>query len=101
MTPLQRTEDRTKASTAWARIMESTKLLAIHPNEALSLWSVLAAIYHLGVASVSRSNSGKAQFGRPQAAQRAAQCLGTTVEDLTRLIFSEGGRRSVSSLSSL
>ena len=44
---------------------------------------------------------GKPQFGRAQAAQRASLCLGTTVEDLTRLIFSEGGRRSVSSLSPL
>ena len=44
---------------------------------------------------------GKPQFGRAQAAQRAALCLGTTVEDLTRVIFSDGGRRSVSSLSTL
>ena len=101
MTPLQRTEDRTKAANAWERIISSTKVLGIHPNEALGLWSVLAAIYHLGVASVSRSNTGKPQFGRAQAAQRAALCLGTTVEELTRLIFSEGGRRSVSSLSPL
>ena len=101
MTPLQRTEDRTKAANAWEKIISSTKVLGIHPNEALSLWSVLAAIYHLGVASVSRSSSGKPQFGRPQAAQRAALCLGTTVEELTRLLFSDTGRRSVSSLSTL
>ena len=44
---------------------------------------------------------GKAQFGKPQAAQRAALCLGTTVEELTRLVFTDGGRRSVSSLSTL
>ena len=53
------TEDRTKAANAWERIIASTKVLGIHPNEALSLWSVLAAIYHLGVASVSRTNTGK------------------------------------------
>ena len=49
----------------------------------------------------SYSTLGKAQFGKPQAAQRAALCLGTTVEDLTRLIFTDGGRRSTSSLSTL
>ena len=53
------TEDRTKAANAWEKIIGATKALAIHPNEALSLWSVLAAIYHLGVASVSRTSSGK------------------------------------------
>ena len=53
------TEDRTKAANAWEKIIGATKALAIHPNEALSLWSVLAAIYHLGVASVSKTKSGK------------------------------------------
>ena len=87
MTPLQRPEDRTKASTAFSKIVSSSKVLGIHPNELLSLWSVLAAIYHLGVASVMRNNMGKTQFARPQAAQRAAHCLGTNVEELTRTIF--------------
>ena len=50
---------------------------------------------------VSYLTLGKAQFGKPQAAQRAALCLGTTVEDLARLIFTDGGRRSTSSLSTL
>ena len=90
------TEDKTKASTAWAKIMSSSKVLGIHPNEMLSLCSVLAAIYHLGVASVTRNNMGKTQFARPQAAQRAAGCLGTTVEELTRTMF-----QSASSTTSL
>lgn len=33
------------------------------------------------------SNSGKYQFSQPAAAQRAAKCLGTTVEELSHLIF--------------
>ena len=66
MTPLQRVEDKTKASAAWAKIMASAKVLAIHPNEMLAVCSVLAAIYHLGVASVTRNNMGKTQFARPQ-----------------------------------
>ena len=66
MTPLQRVEDKTKASAAWAKITASAKSLAIHPNEMLAVSSVLAAIYHLGVASVTRNNMGKTQFARPQ-----------------------------------
>lgn len=35
------------------------------------------------------SNRGKWQFSQPAAAQRAAKCLGTTVEELSHLIFNQ------------
>lgn len=35
----------------------------------------------------SASNSGRYQFANPQSAQRAAHLLGTTVEELSRVIF--------------
>ena len=81
------TEDKTKAVAAWSRICNALKVLEFTQGEVLSLWSVLAAIYHLGVASVSRGNLGKTQFAKPQAAQKAAHCLGTSIEELTRSIF--------------
>ena len=31
---------------------------------------------------------GKSQFSKPHAAQRAAHCLGTSVEELTKSVFS-------------
>ena len=49
-------EDKAKASAAWTRIVNAGKVLGVSPQESTSLWSVLAAIYHLGVASVSRGN---------------------------------------------
>lgn len=58
--------------------------------------AVLASIYHLGVASVSRGNLGKTQFAKPTAAQNAAHCLGTSVEELTHVVFA--GNTSSSTL---
>jgi myosin-18 len=88
MTPLQRIEDKTKAGVAFNKIVsQAFKTLNVTSSEALSLWSTLAAIYHLGVASVTRGNMNRTQFARPHAAQKAAHCLGTTVEDLNRTIF--------------
>lgn len=80
-------EDKTKAVGSWSRICNSLKVLDFTPNETFSVWSVLAAIYHLGVASVSKGNLGKTQFAKPQAAQKAAHCLGTSLEELSRSIF--------------
>ena len=51
------------------------------------LWSVLAAIYHLGCAGVTRSNLGRAVFAKQQSAQRAAHCLGVSLDDLSRAVF--------------
>jgi myosin-18 len=39
-------------------------------------------------------SSGKWQFGHPVAAQRAARCLGTTVEELSRTIFTQHSQTS-------
>ena len=48
---------------------------------------MLAAIYHLGCAGVTRSNLGRAVFAKQQSAQRAAQCLGVSLDDLSRAVF--------------
>ena len=37
MTPLQRVEDKTKASAAWAKVMASAKGLSIRPNEMVAV----------------------------------------------------------------
>ena len=88
LTPLQRMEDKSKASLAFQKIYNvAFKTLGIKSEEGSSIWSVLAAIYHLGVASVAKGNLNRTQFAKPQAAQKAAHCLGITLEDLTRNIF--------------
>lgn len=52
------------------------------------------------------SKNGKWQFSQPAAAQRAARCLGTTIEDLSHLVFTQRvptptnpGRASLSNIS--
>lgn len=98
LTPLQRMEDKTKASVAFNKITNvAFKTLGVTNNESSSLFATLAAIYHLGTASVTKGNMNRTTFARPQAASRAAHCLGTTIEELTRNIFQ--GNTSSSTLS--
>ncbi|XP_022249031.1 unconventional myosin-XVIIIa-like [Limulus polyphemus] len=88
MSPLQKVEDKHRAGLSWAFLCAALQNLNIQDAEAKAIWSILAAIYHLGAAGVSRALLNKAQFARPQSAQKAASLLGTSVEDLAKIIFS-------------
>jgi myosin-18 len=72
---------------AWAKIMHSMKSLLFAEDEIHALVAIMAAIYHLGVAGVTKGANQKNQFARPGAAQRAALCLGCTSEELNRNVF--------------
>ena len=77
LTPLQRMEDKTKASVMFNKITNvAFKVLNVSSAESHAIFSTLASIYHLGVASVTKGNMNRTTFARPQAASRAAQCLG-------------------------
>ena len=77
LTPLQRMEDKTKATVMFNKITNvAFKVLAVTSSESHAIFATLAAIYHLGVASVTKGNMNRTTFARPQAATRAAQCLG-------------------------
>ncbi|XP_023703143.1 unconventional myosin-XVIIIa isoform X2 [Cryptotermes secundus] len=95
MTPLQRHEDKQKAMLEFARVCTAMQALGFSEAESKVIWSVLAAIYHLGIAGAVKggSNSSRWHFSNPQAAQQAARLLGTTVEELARVLFghSSGG----------
>ncbi|KDR16277.1 Myosin-XVIIIa, partial [Zootermopsis nevadensis] len=96
MTPLQRHEDKQKAMLEFARVCAGMQTLGFSDVEMKVIWSVLAAIYHLGSAGAVKagnSSSSRWQFSSPQAAQQAAHLLGTTVEELARILFgqSSGG----------
>lgn len=54
MTPLQRSEDRQMATQQWAKINHSMSLLKFGEDEIKAICSVLAAIYHLGVAGTMK-----------------------------------------------
>lgn len=54
MTPLQRVEDRQRATQTWAKVCNAMNVLRISSNELQGICSVLAAIYHIGLAGVSK-----------------------------------------------
>ena len=82
------TEDREKAAKCWRNIEQAFSLLGVKDDELSPICMVLAAIYHLGVAGATKAAAAsRYQFAHPSAAQRAAQVLGTTLEDMTRVIF--------------
>ena len=47
-------EDRQKAAVNFARLLAALESLGIAENDSRCLWSILAAIYHLGVAGAIR-----------------------------------------------
>lgn len=85
-----RNEDIQQANINWVRAQGSLEMLGVKEEESKAIWSVLAAIYHLGAAGVETGANGKGQFANPQSAQRAAILLGRTIEDLARAIFQTG-----------
>ena len=85
LTPLQRMEDKTKATVMFNKITNvAFKVLNVKSDESHAIFATLAAIYHLGVASVTKGNMNRTTFARPQAASRAAQCIGNTYDTLRR-----------------
>ncbi|XP_017771630.1 PREDICTED: unconventional myosin-XVIIIa isoform X2 [Nicrophorus vespilloides] len=91
---LQKLEEKHRAQTDFGKVLNSFEVLGVHESDLKIIWSVLAAIFHLGCAGAAKnSNSNKYQFNNPQAAQKAALLLGSSVEDLSRIIFgmSSGG----------
>nr|CAD7196939.1 unnamed protein product [Timema douglasi] len=91
-TPLHKHEDKQKAILDFARVCSALSVLGVSNTEVKAIWSVLAAIYHLGIAGsvkADNTNTGRWQFSNPQSAQRAASLLGTTSEELSHCLFGE------------
>lgn len=88
VTPLQKVEEKQKAELEFSRVCSALSLLGVSDAEARVIWSVLAAIYHLGFAgAVKADKSQRWQFASPAAAARAALLLGVPVEELSRALF--------------
>ena len=54
MTPLQRVDDRQRATQAWVKICSAMNVLKISGDESRAICSVLAAIYHIGLAGAAK-----------------------------------------------
>lgn len=84
-------EEKQKAAVSFARLLAALESLGVSEADSQSIWSVLAAIYHLGVAGATRLNSAPGSrpvFTQPAAAQRAATLLGcASLDDLSSMAF--------------
>jgi len=56
MTPLQRVEDRQRAVQTWVKICNAMNVLRISNEELKAVCSVLAAIYHIGLAGAAKGD---------------------------------------------
>ncbi|XP_058804262.1 unconventional myosin-XVIIIa isoform X1 [Phymastichus coffea] len=94
ITPLQKHEDKQRAQVEFNRIVAAFRTLAVSESEEKAIWIVLAGIYHLscaGAVKASTSSQSRWQFARVECAEKSATLLGTTVEELSRLLFSSNG----------
>ncbi|XP_067640485.1 unconventional myosin-XVIIIa isoform X2 [Eurosta solidaginis] len=90
----QKLEERHRAAAEFMRTTQALESLNIEAKAVRGIWSILAAIYHLGLAGVTKLNAGPAarvQFANPSAARRAAGLLGVSMEDLTTAAFNING----------
>jgi len=54
MTPLQRADDRQRATQSWVKMCNAMNVLRISSEELRAICSVLAAIYHIGLAGAAK-----------------------------------------------
>ncbi|XP_066148731.1 unconventional myosin-XVIIIa isoform X2 [Euwallacea fornicatus] len=88
MNMLQKHEEKQRAQQEFGKTCSAFNALGVTEGEQKVIFSVLAAIFHLGCAgAVKAGNNNRYQFSNPQSAQRAANLLGTSVEELSRVIF--------------
>ena len=94
ITPLQKHEDKQRAMVEFNRIVAAFKILGVSETEEKAIWLVLAGIYHLscaGAVKAGTSSQSRWQFARVECAERASTLLGTSVEELSRVVFSCNG----------
>ncbi|XP_012216903.2 unconventional myosin-XVIIIa isoform X2 [Linepithema humile] len=94
VTPLQKHEDKQRAMVEFNRIVAAFRILGISEADEKVIWLVLAGIYHLscaGAVKAGTSSQSRWQFARVECAEKAANLLGTTVEELSRVVFSTNG----------
>ncbi|XP_076756790.1 unconventional myosin-XVIIIa isoform X1 [Xylocopa sonorina] len=94
ITPLQKHEDKQRAMVEFNRIVAAFRILGVSEADEKVIWLVLAGIYHLscaGAVKAGTSSQSRWQFARVECAEKAATLLGTSVEELSRIVFSSNG----------
>uniref|UniRef100_A0A452GML6 Myosin motor domain-containing protein n=1 Tax=Gopherus agassizii TaxID=38772 RepID=A0A452GML6_9SAUR len=83
--PCSKTEEKQKASVAFAQLQAAMETLGITVDEQTAIWRVLAGIYHLGAAGACKV--GRKQFMKFEWANNAADVLGCDFEEFTTAVF--------------
>ncbi|XP_030375800.1 unconventional myosin-XVIIIa isoform X2 [Scaptodrosophila lebanonensis] len=86
----QKLEERHRSANDFMRTVEAFETLNIDAKAVRGIWSILAAIYHLGIAGITKVGAGvsaRTQFANPTAARKAAGLLGVNLEDLSSAAF--------------
>ncbi|XP_038669689.1 unconventional myosin-XVIIIb-like isoform X2 [Scyliorhinus canicula] len=83
--PLAKVEEKQRASSAFGKLQAAMETLGFTADEQMTIWRVLAAIYHLGAAGVCKV--GRRQFMKFEWAQNAASVLGCELEELSTAVF--------------
>lgn len=72
----------------WARLWASFETVGVSVEERKAIFAVLASIFHLSAAGATKGiPSFKSTFLKPIHAQKAAQLLGVSLEELQKTIF--------------
>ncbi|XP_065663427.1 unconventional myosin-XVIIIa isoform X2 [Hydra vulgaris] len=71
----------------WNYLYSLFEILNFSDNEILGIFAPLAAILHIGAAGISNVSDTNFYFSDSASASRAASVLGTTVENLEKIIF--------------
>ncbi|XP_069727485.1 unconventional myosin-XVIIIb isoform X2 [Phaenicophaeus curvirostris] len=83
--PFSKSEEKQKASVAFAQLQAAMGTLGITAEEQAAVWRILAGIYHLGAAGACKV--GRKQFMKFECASNAAEVLGCDLEELTTAVF--------------
>lgn len=86
----QKLEEKQKATSEFIRLLQAFESLNVEPSAIKAIWMVLASIVHLGMAGITKVGNGnnvRIQFANPSAAQKAADLLGISMENLNNAAF--------------
>lgn len=91
-------EQLQRATSEFAKLVQSFVVLNISDKHVKAIWNVLGAIVHLGFAGITTVDSGgetRLQFINPTSARHAANLLGITMEDLTSSILFKRDKETI------
>nr|XP_026692375.1 unconventional myosin-XVIIIa isoform X2 [Ciona intestinalis] len=84
----------------FAHLQKAFEVLGLSTEERKSVFLILAALLHLGMAGVQKVNGGRHQFAKADSAQKAASLLGVPPERLAKAIFQPTSGKKHRSMSS-